>query len=220
MAVIDISEPTSFKRIFALLTGDPKPTGVPIGSRIYEYDPATMYINHEWLTPDGNNWYDMSTIIGGNANETSVLAVQSALSSIKGVGWTTQTLVALMTAITATPAQTGVVTEGAITANWQTAETGLVSIGADDVNNKIHGFWIGIQNTIGNLTVRMYMKINGTERHMPELDRILIVRTNGPGVWIIQGSLAIHEVLRVTLQSDNATDNGVTVDFDYIMEAM
>jgi hypothetical protein len=44
--------------------------------------------------------------------------------------------------------------------------------------------------------------------------------TDPPGLPIINGIWAIHGVLRVTLQSNNAADNGKAVDYDYMLEAM
>jgi hypothetical protein len=44
--------------------------------------------------------------------------------------------------------------------------------------------------------------------------------TEPPGLPIINGTWATHDVIRVSLQSDNAADNGQTVDYDCLLEAM
>jgi len=49
---------------------------------------------------------------------------------------------------------------------------------------------------------------------------IFAVAADGPGLWIVNGTVAIHEVLRVTAQSDNAGDDGKSIDYDYMLEAM
>ena len=41
-----------------------------------------------------------------------------------------------------------------------------------------------------------------------------------PGLWVINGTVGIHEGLRATLQSNDAADNGQSVDFDYMLEVM
>ena len=40
------------------------------------------------------------------------------------------------------------------------------------------------------------------------------------GLWIVNGTIGIHEVLRVTLQSNAVADDGQPVDYDYLFEAM
>jgi hypothetical protein len=62
------------------------------------------------------------------------------------------------------------------------------------------------------------MAVNGTERKVYE--QSFNATSDPTGLWIINGTLAIHEALRVTLQSDNAADNGQAVDYDYMLEAM
>ena len=44
--------------------------------------------------------------------------------------------------------------------------------------------------------------------------------TDPAGLPIINGSWATHDVIRVTLQSNNAADNGKAVDYDFMLEAM
>ena len=108
---------------------------------------------------------------------------------------------------------------GPTTAAWQTAEADVVSIGANDVKNKLHSLLLSIHNLVGTtITVRLYMQVNGTERMV--YNQTFNATTDPPGLWIVNGTVAIHEVLRVTLQSNNAADNAKAVDYDYMLEAM
>lgn len=105
------------------------------------------------------------------------------------------------------------------TANWNTAEADVVSIGADGTKYKLHSLVLSIHNLAGTtITVRMYMQVKGAERKVYE--QAFDATTDPPGLWIVNGTLGIHEVLRVTLQSNNAADNGQAVDYDYMLEAM
>jgi hypothetical protein len=112
-----------------------------------------------------------------------------------------------------TPAQ------GSTTANWNTAESNVVSIGAGDVRHKLHSLMLSIHSLVGTtITVRLYMQVNGTERKVYE--QSFDATSDPPGLWIVNGTVGIHEILRVTLQSNNAADNGQAVDYDYMLEAM
>ncbi len=105
------------------------------------------------------------------------------------------------------------------TADWQTSEQDVVSIGAAGVKNKVHDLSLNISALVGTVvTVRLYKKVNGTERKIYE--QAFNATTDGPGLPIINGSWATHDVIRVTLQSNNAADNGKAVDYDYMLEAM
>ena len=108
---------------------------------------------------------------------------------------------------------------GSTTADWQVSETDVVSIGASGVRNKIHDLTVSIHNMVGTqVTARLYKTVNGVERKVYE--QRFDTTTDPPGLPIINGSWAIHGVLRVTLQSNDATDNGKAVDYDYMREAM
>lgn len=109
--------------------------------------------------------------------------------------------------------------EGATTADWQTVEANVVSIGAAGVRNKIHDLTLSVHNLVGTqIKVRLYKKVNGTERKIYE--QSFDATSDPAGLPIINGSWAIHDVLRVTLQSNNAVDNGKAVDYDYMLEKM
>jgi hypothetical protein len=78
---------------------------------------------------------------------------------------------------------------------------------------------LSIHNLVGTvIAVRLYMKINGVERKVYEQN--FDAAADPPGLWIVNGAVGIHEVLRVTLQGNNAADDGKSVDYDYMLEAM
>lgn len=108
---------------------------------------------------------------------------------------------------------------GSTTANWQTAESDVVTLGSDGVKFKLHSLLVSIHNLVGMvITVRMYMKVNGTVRKV--YDQPFDATTDPPGLWIVNGTVGIHDAVRVTLQSNNAADNDKAVDYDYMLEAM
>jgi len=108
---------------------------------------------------------------------------------------------------------------GTTAQNWQTAETDVVSIGASNTKYKVHDLSLNIANMVGTaITVRLYKKVNGVERKVYE--QVFNAATDPPGLPIINGTWGIHDVLRVTLQSNNPADNGKTVDYDYMLEEM
>lgn len=108
---------------------------------------------------------------------------------------------------------------GSATADWQTAEADVVSIGADDARRKLHSLLLSVHNLAGTaITVRLYMKVAGTERKLYE--QAFNAATDPPGLWIVNGTVAIHKALRVTLESDDPADNGKSVDYDYLLEDM
>ena len=108
---------------------------------------------------------------------------------------------------------------GSTTADWQTAESDVASIGSEGARNKIHDLSLSIHNLVGTtITVRLYKKVNGVERKCYE--QTFNAAADPPGLPIINGTWGIHGVLRVTLQSNNAADNGKAVDYDCMLEAM
>lgn len=116
---------------------------------------------------------------------------------------------------------------GSVIGNWQSGmatsgETGadVVAIGANDTKKKLHSLLLSIHNFAlgGRLTVKLFMQVNGTERKVYQED--FNKCTDPDGVWVVNGMVGIHEVLRVELQSNRAADNGVALDYDYMLEAM
>jgi hypothetical protein len=107
---------------------------------------------------------------------------------------------------------------GSATQDWQTAEADVVSVGEAGVSNKIQDLSLNVSNLVGVLIIRLYKNVNGVERKLYE--QSFNAATEPPGLPIINGTWATHDVIRVSLQSDNAADNGQTVDYDCLLEAM
>lgn len=108
---------------------------------------------------------------------------------------------------------------GSTAQDWQVAESDVVLIGSADAKHKVHSLLISIHNLVGTaITVRLYLPINGVERKVYE--QVFDATSDPPGLWIINGTVGIHNTLRVTLQSNNADDNGKAVDYDYMLEVM
>lgn len=108
---------------------------------------------------------------------------------------------------------------GSAVSDWQAAESEVVSIGETGVKFKIHDLTLSIHNLIGNqVTVRLYKPVNGTERCCYR--QVFDATVDPAGLPVVNGTWAIHDVLRVTLESNNAADNGKAVDYDYMLEAM
>ena len=108
---------------------------------------------------------------------------------------------------------------GSATQNWQTAEADVVSIGIAGARNKVHDLSLNIANLVGTVvTIRLYKKVNNVERRIYE--QSFNAASDPPGLPVINGTWATHDVIRVTLQSNNATDTGKAVDYDYLLEAM
>ena len=105
------------------------------------------------------------------------------------------------------------------TADWQTAEADVVSIGVADIRNKVHDLSLSISNLVGTvITIRLYKNVHGTECKVYE--QSFDASSDPPGLPIINGAWATHDIIRVTLLSNDAADNGKAVDFDYMLEAM
>ena len=47
-----------------------------------------------------------------------------------------------------------------------------------------------------------------------------VTASDPPGLWLVNGTIGIHQALRVTLESNNIADDGQAVDYDYLLEAM
>ncbi len=77
----------------------------------------------------------------------------------------------------------------------------------------LHNFTLG-----GRVTVRLFTRVNGTERKVYQED--FNKGTDPDGLWVVNGTVGIHEALRVELQSNRVADNGLALDYDYMLEAM
>jgi len=107
---------------------------------------------------------------------------------------------------------------GVTTENWNAAEANIVQIGADNVSNKLHSLVLDINALVGTVTIRMYQEVVGVERRVYQ--QPFTVAADGPALWIVNGTVGIHEILRVTAQSDAVADNTKAIGYDYMIEAM
>ncbi len=108
---------------------------------------------------------------------------------------------------------------GSAVANWGSDEQEVITIGTAGFKCKVQSLLLSIRNQVGtSITVRMYLIVNGVEDKVYE--QSFDPSSDPPGLWIINGTVGIHEALRVTLQSDSQDDNGQAVDYDYMLEAM
>jgi hypothetical protein len=111
---------------------------------------------------------------------------------------------------------------GSTTANWQAAEQTITTIGAVGVRYKVHSAMVSIQNLIGNVSLRMYISVNGVQRmiYPPKPNTYNVPGGDSPAHAIINGTFEIANVLTITALSDNAADNGQAITFEYALEAM
>ena len=114
-----------------------------------------------------------------------------------------------------------------VTANWQSGigtsgESGadLVNIGDSGVKHKLHSLVVNISALTGGavIVLKLFLKVNGIERKV--YHQSFTKGIDPDGLWIVNGTVGMHEALRVELQSDNAADNGKAVDYDYMLEVM
>lgn len=104
---------------------------------------------------------------------------------------------------------------GSTTADWQTGESIVTVIGGIGVINFVHSLLLDINALAGNITVRLYTNINGILRQ--SYSQTFTVAVDGPGLWIINGILAINGIVVVTAQSNAVADNGQPIGWDYIL---
>ena len=116
---------------------------------------------------------------------------------------------------------------GSVTGNWNsgTATSGelgadVVTIGVDDTRYKLHSLLINVSSLQagGKVTVKLFMQVNGTERKVFEEE--FSKGTDPDGLWIVNGTVGIHEALRVEAKTNKAADDGAAIEYDYMLEAM
>ena len=116
---------------------------------------------------------------------------------------------------------------GSVTGNWNSGtatsgETGadLITIGSNNTRKKLHSLLINISSlqAVAKVTIKLFMQVNGIERkvYQEEFTR----GTDPDGLWIVNGTVGIHEILRVEATSNKASDNGAAIEYDYMLEAM
>ena len=104
---------------------------------------------------------------------------------------------------------------GTTTANWQVAAAVVCTIGGIGVINKIHSLCLDINAMQGIVTIRFYTDINGVNRQV--YIQTFTVGADGPGLYMVNGTLALSGMFTVTAQSDNILDNGQAIGWEYIL---
>jgi len=96
----------------------------------------------------------------------------------------------------------------------------VVTIGTNDTKKKLHSLLINVSSLQagGKVTVRLFMQVNGTERKVYE--EKFTKGTDPDGLWVVNGTVGIHETLRVEAESNKAADDGSAIEYDYMLEAM
>jgi len=116
---------------------------------------------------------------------------------------------------------------GSVNAGWSSGtgtsgEVGadLVTIGAEDTGYKVHSLLvsIGALSAGATVTVKLFMPVSGVERKVYE--QSFVKGTDPDGLWIVNGTVGIHQALRVEAHSSNGADDGAAIDYDYMLEAM
>jgi hypothetical protein len=103
------------------------------------------------------------------------------------------------------------------TDDWQVNEHIVTTIGVAGVSYKVHSLLLDITALVGTLTVRLYTDVNGVQ--VQSYMQNLSLAVDGPGLWIVNGTLAIYGTLLCTVVSDNALDNGQPIGWEYILES-
>lgn len=108
---------------------------------------------------------------------------------------------------------------GETIADWNTAESDIVTIGGSGVAYWPDLMLINLSDlTFGaTITLRSYMVVNGIEELIGEED--YVVGGVDDVVWASGVFLfAFHEPIRITGESDTPADNGLPIKYDYILE--
>jgi hypothetical protein len=116
---------------------------------------------------------------------------------------------------------------GSSVSSWQSgmgtsgeAGADLVTIGASNTKYRLHSLMVNISALTDGavIVLKLFMKVNGAERKV--YHQSFTKGIDPDGLWIVNGTVAIHEALRVELESNNAADNGKAVEYDYMLEVM
>jgi hypothetical protein len=122
------------------------------------------------------------------------------------------------------------VVEGTVTANWNTStgtsgEAGedLVTIGAATTRYKLHSLLLDVSTLTdgAKIHVKLFMKVNGNEKKIYDQEFTIPTGTTPPdtdGLWIVNGTVGIHDTLRVEVYSD--TNESKAIAYTYMLEAM
>lgn len=154
----------------------------------------------------------------GNKSDAAVTAVgivASIIAYVKGL----LNQIAAIKAITDLVIPPVTAAENTVTANWNTAagtsgEAGedLVSFGADATKNKVGCLKLDVSACTDGavLTVKLFEKINGTERKT--YSQSFVVNTDPDGLRIITSDMVITDVMRCEVYSN--TSESVAIAYE------
>jgi hypothetical protein len=120
-------------------------------------------------------------------------------------------------------------TESSVTKNWNTAVDSpdgvgglVVNLGAAATKYKLHSLLLNVSAlTVGAvITVKMFIKINGVPRQIyPDpISQTFTIGTDPNGLWVVNGTLAIHDILAVAVYSN--TSESKAIGYTAVLEAM
>lgn len=93
------------------------------------------------------------------------------------------------------------------------------TIGEDGKAYRVQSLILGAGELVGSkVTVALEMKVNGVVNKVYGQSFNRSPGHHPPGLWIINGTVGIHEALKVKVKSNNPDDNGKTVRYDSILE--
>jgi hypothetical protein len=96
----------------------------------------------------------------------------------------------------------------------------LVTIGETGKKYKIHSLIVNIRELQlgGTINVRLYTVVGGVESKC--YHQTFTQGADPDSLWIINGTVGIHNPLRVEVQTNRAFDNNNPIYYDYMLEAM
>lgn len=115
--------------------------------------------------------------------------------------------------------------EDSTTKNWNTAVdspdgTGglVVNLGTAATRKKLHSILLDVSALTDGaaIHVKLFIKINDTQRKV--YDETFTIATDPDGLWIVNGTVGLHDVLSVAIYSD--IDEGKAVGYTAMLEAM
>ncbi|MBA7658255.1 hypothetical protein ES703_66204 [subsurface metagenome] len=104
--------------------------------------------------------------------------------------------------------------------NWESeGPLEVCTIGADGQCYKVQSLVLGTAELSGTvITITLEMKVDGIVNTVYDQSFNRSAGHDPPGLWIINGTLGIHEALVVKLKSNSPGDNGKAVRYDYSLE--
>lgn len=114
--------------------------------------------------------------------------------------------------------------EDAVTKNWNTAVDSpdgagglIIDLGVAATRKKLHSLLLDVSALTDGaaIHVKLFIKINGTQRKV--YDETFTIATDPDGLWVVNGTVGLHDVLSVAVYSDN--DESVAIGYTAVLEA-